>query len=129
MSRLPLDRMELPRVKLWLIGWLQTAVLCLVIIFSFLSSAQAEDLTCRKGESYRRVQLKIVDISSGLPCEVVASSKPAEQRLLWRAEFERGFCAKKLHELIRSLEAEQWQCRPTDFSTIGRQVAGQQPVM
>jgi hypothetical protein len=49
----------------------------------------------------------------GLPCEVILWSAPQDRRRLWRAEFERGFCAEKLKDVVRRLTDAGWRCQPT----------------
>lgn len=90
---------------------------------------QAQDITCVKGDAFRRVQVVIENARRGLPCEVVMWSTPTERRQLWRAEFEHGFCAEKLHVVVTRLTDDQWRCLQTDPPPTKRQPAGLQPVM
>ena len=84
-----------------------------MICLSWLAPALAQDVTCRKGEETRR--LGVVPDRAGveLPCEVVMWSAPGEPRRLWRAEYQRGFCADKLRSLIDKLTDDQWRCTPS----------------
>ena len=75
--------------------------------------AHAQDFTCRKDDASRRLYVVIENAAKGLPCEVMMQSPPAEPQRLWRAEFERGFCAERMRDAVERLTDNQWLCRPT----------------
>lgn len=101
----------------------------LVAIAMVSGSVQAEDITCRKDDAFRRIQLVVEDRQRGLPCVVVLWSTPTERRVLWRAEFQREFCTEKLQAIVQPLTDNQWLCQPTKPSSAKHQPAGRQPVM
>lgn len=108
---------------------LRPAFMTLLLIVAVAGSARAQDMTCRKGDVSHRLQLLTVDDERGLPCEVILWPAPTEPRRLWRAEFERGFCAAKLRRKIERLTDDGWQCRPTDSRRSKHRPAGRQPIM
>lgn len=65
---------------------------------------------CRFGDNIRRVELRIADERTRLPCEVVYW-KRGEPSVLWRAETEAGFCERRAEELVQTLESGGWTCR------------------
>jgi len=92
-------------------------------------SARAQDVTCRKGDAIRRIHVVVENARRGLPCDVVFWSTPTDQRKLWRAEYERGFCAEKLRALVQRLTDDRWLCQPTDHQPAKSKSARPQPVM
>ena len=75
--------------------------------------AWAEETTCRFGENVRRVELRIADERTRLPCEVVYW-KRGEPSVLWRAETEAGYCESRAEELVETLESSGWICGEAD---------------
>ncbi len=91
--------------------------------------AMAQDVTCRKGEESRRVRVVPDQAGTELPCEVVLWSAPNQPRSLWRAEFQQGFCADKLHALVDKLTDNQWRCAPTRSRPVKPKPKGRSPIM
>ncbi len=60
----------------------------------------------------RYLQIEIDDLERGLPCRVVDRPDVATRDVLWRAEYEAGFCERKAAETRHFLESEGWACRP-----------------
>lgn len=100
-----------------------------MICLSWIASAHAQDVTCRKGDAFRRIQVVIENSRTGLPCEVVLWSTPRDQRRIWRAEYERGFCSEKLRGLASRLSKNRWLCQPTDIRPARPSTGRPQPVM
>ncbi|MEZ5934818.1 MAG: hypothetical protein R3F54_23360 [Alphaproteobacteria bacterium] len=96
---------------------------------AFAGPSHAQDITCRNGETFRRVQVVIANPTRGLPCDVILWSTPDDRRRLWRAEFERGFCTEKLQDFVKRLTDARWRCQPTHPPPSERRPAGRQPVM
>ena len=107
---------------------LRFLVVILVVIPADTGTSSAQDITCRNGEAFRRIQVVIEDKGRGVPCDVILWSTPTDRRSVWRAEFERGFCAEKLQDFVDRLTAARWQCQPTP-SPSERWPDGRQPVM
>lgn len=97
---------------------------------SWSDLALAQDITCRKGEESRRVRVMLDQTGKELPCEVVLWSTPGQPpRSLWRAEFQRGFCADKLHAMVDQLTDDQWRCAPTRSRAVKPKPTGRPPTM
>ncbi len=60
----------------------------------------------------RHIEIEVEDLERGLPCRVVDRRSPDSRDILWRAEFEAGFCRQKAEETRHILEARGWACRP-----------------
>lgn len=84
------------------------------LIASWLQPAHAQDVTCQKNDASRRIYVVIENAARGLPCEVLMQSPPAGLQRLWRAEFERGFCSRRLQTIVARLSDNEWRCQPTD---------------
>jgi hypothetical protein len=107
--------MRLGTEKVLSLTSLRSAVVGLAFLIAFwLQPAYAQDVTCQKEDASRRIYVVIENAARGLPCEVIMRSPPAEPQRLWRAEFERGFCAKRLQTIVARLTDNEWRCRPTE---------------
>lgn len=103
---------------------------CLAVIcLSWIASAHAQDITCRKGDAFRRVYVVVENVRTGLPCEVILWSTPRDQRRIWRAEYERGFCTEKLRGFVSRLTKNRWLCQPTNMRPARPSTGRPQPVM
>ncbi|MDH3664064.1 MAG: hypothetical protein OEU92_29295 [Alphaproteobacteria bacterium] len=60
----------------------------------------------------RLVEIEVDDLQSGLPCRVIDRPDAETQNVLWRAEFEQGFCQRKAEETRLVLQDQGWVCRP-----------------
>lgn len=60
----------------------------------------------------RHIEIEVEDLERGLPCRVVDRRTPDARDVLWRAEFEAGFCQQKAEETRLILQAQGWACRP-----------------
>ncbi len=93
-------------------------------------SAKAFDVTCRKGQAVLRIEVVTEDDKRGLPCDVIIWSTPTQQRRLWRAEFEAGFCEAKAQAKVNTLvNDDQWRCHATDPPAPSHGLTGRHPVM
>jgi hypothetical protein len=60
----------------------------------------------------RYLLVEVDNPTVGLPCRVVDRPNPETRNVLWRAEFEVGFCREKALESRAILESQGWACRP-----------------
>jgi len=91
-----------------------SSIIVVLLVFTIIYAAEAQDMTCRYDDLFRRVQVVTDDDRRGLPCSVLLWSSPATQRTAWRAEFERGFCTEKAKDMVERLIDAGWQCNPTE---------------
>jgi hypothetical protein len=74
----------------------------------------------RGDDAIRRVEIAVQDPNGDVPCEVVYwkdTEAPGVRSVLWSAQTDAAFCARKAEELVDKLEAGGWSCTP----------AGEQP--
>lgn len=60
----------------------------------------------------RHIEIEVGDLDSGLPCSVVDRPDASTRNVLWRAQFEQGFCHRKAEETRLILQQQGWACRP-----------------
>ncbi|MEM7043291.1 MAG: hypothetical protein AAF543_10825 [Pseudomonadota bacterium] len=60
----------------------------------------------------RQIEIEVDDPSRGLPCRVIDRPGAGATDVLWRAEFEQGFCERKARETLFVLRTRGWACRP-----------------
>jgi hypothetical protein len=96
---------------------LACAVLTPVLIAA-AGAAVANETRCVRGDdAVRRVAVEAPD--RGVPCEVVYwkdTEAPGVRSVLWSAETDADFCARKAEELVETLAGGGWSC-----STAGEQ--------
>jgi hypothetical protein len=98
---------------------LACAVLAPVLIAAVGTAAANETRCVRGDDAVRRVAVEAQDPDRGVPCEVVYwkdTEAPGVRSVLWSAETDADFCARKAGELVETLEGGGWSC-----STAGEQ--------
>lgn len=60
----------------------------------------------------RLIEIEVDDLDTGLPCSVVDRPDADTRDVLWRAQFEAGFCHRKAEETRLILQDQGWACRP-----------------
>jgi hypothetical protein len=77
-------------------------------------TAAASETRCVRGDdAIRRVEIAAQDQNRGVPCEVVYwkdTERPGVRTVLWSAETDADFCARKAEELVDTLEGGGWSC-------------------
>lgn len=59
----------------------------------------------------RHIEIELDDPANGLPCNVVDWPDDNTRTLLWRAEYDAGFCQRKAKETLSILRSQGWACR------------------
>ena len=62
----------------------------------------------------RHIRLEVDDPGRSLPCRVIDHPGAGAPKVLWRAEFEQGFCERKAEETLFLLRERGWACRALD---------------
>jgi len=77
-------------------------------------SAAASETRCVRGDdTIRRVEIQAQDPNQDAPCEVVYwkdTEEPGVRSVLWTAQTDAGFCARKAEELVDTLKGAGWSC-------------------
>lgn len=89
-----------------------TATATLAIAGCSLVQSPEVDIAAERNLT-RHIEIEVDDLERGLPCNVVDRRTPDARNILWRAEFEEGFCRQKAEETRLVLQAQGWACRPT----------------
>lgn len=105
------------------------STIIILLVFTIVNASEAQDMTCRYDDLFRRVQVVTDDDQRGLPCRVLLWSSPATQRTAWRAEFERDFCTDKAQDMVEHLIDAGWQCGRTETRQPRPRPTGKPPVM
>jgi hypothetical protein len=77
------------------------------------SVRQGEKSLCKIGDVMRRVEVHYYAEDKPVPCEVhyyKDTEEPGEDKVLWRAENEVGFCENKLTAFVGDLTGFGWYC-------------------
>jgi len=96
------------------------AVLTPVMVVLAHTAAASETRCTRGDDAIRRVELAAQDPDGGAPCEVVYwkdTEQPGVRSVLWSAQTDAAFCARKAEELVDTLVDGGWSCA----------MAGEQP--
>jgi hypothetical protein len=84
------------------------------MLMALAGTAAASETRCVRGDdAIRRVEIAAQDQNSGVPCEVVYwkdTERPGVRTVLWSAETDAEFCARKAEELVDTLEGGGWSC-------------------
>ena len=89
------------------------AVLTPVLIVPAGLAAASETRCVRGDDAIRRVAIEVQDPSRDVPCEVVYwkdTEVPGVRTVLWSAQTDAAFCARKAEELVDTLEGGGWSC-------------------
>jgi hypothetical protein len=77
-------------------------------------AAAASETRCVRGDdAVRRVEIAVQDPNHGAPCEVVYwkdTERPGVRTVLWSAQTDADFCARKAEELVVTLKDGGWTC-------------------
>ena len=74
---------------------------------------QGEKSLCKIGDVMRRIEIHYYENDKAVPCEVhyyKDTEEPGEDRILWRAENEVGFCENKMTAFVGYLTGFGWYC-------------------
>jgi hypothetical protein len=74
---------------------------------------QGEKSLCSIGDVMRRVEVHYYENDKPVPCEVhyyKETEEPGEDRVLWRAESETGYCENKMTAFVGELTGFGWFC-------------------
>jgi hypothetical protein len=84
------------------------------MLMALAGTAAASETRCVRGDdAIRRVEVAAQDQDRGAPCEVVYwkdTERPGVRTVLWSAETDADFCARKAEELVDTLEGGGWSC-------------------
>jgi hypothetical protein len=84
------------------------------MVMALAGAAAASETRCVRGDdAIRRVEIAAQDPNRGVPCEVVYwkdTERPGARTVLWSAETDADFCARKAEELVDTLEGGGWSC-------------------
>jgi hypothetical protein len=88
------------------------------VLIASAGAAAANETRCVRGDdAVRRVAVEARDPDRGVPCEVVYwkdTEAPGVRSVLWSAESDADFCARKAEELVETLEGGGWSCSTAD---------------
>jgi hypothetical protein len=96
------------------------AVLTPVMVVLAGTAAASETRCTRGDDAVRRVEIAVQDPNADVPCEVVYwkdTEQPGVRSVLWSAQTDAAFCARKAEELVDTLASGGWSC----------EAAGEQP--
>ena len=96
------------------------AVLTPVMVVLANTAAASETRCMRGDDAIRRVEIAAQDPNGDVPCEVVYwkdTEQPGVRSVLWSAQTDAAFCARKAEELVDTLKSAGWSCA----------MAGEQP--
>ena len=77
------------------------------------SIRQGDKTLCKIGNIMRRVEIQYYEQEKAVPCEVhyyKDTEEPGTDRVLWRAEYETGFCENKMTAFVGKLSGLGWYC-------------------
>jgi hypothetical protein len=84
------------------------------LLIGLAGSAAASETRCVRGDdAIRRVEIATPDPNQNVPCEVVYwkdTEQPGVRSVLWSAQTDAAFCARKAEELVDTLAGGGWSC-------------------
>lgn len=86
-----------------------------------LNLPEVRDQPSSEEDLVRRIEIEIDDLERGLPCKVVHNRlrpRSGTSEIIWRAQFEKGFCHRKANESRLLLESQGWDCQIEHSNTI-----------
>jgi len=89
------------------------AALTPMLIVSAGPAAASETRCVRGDDAIRRVAIEVSEPNRDVPCEVVYwkdTEAPGVRTVLWSAQTDAAFCARKAEELVDTLEGGGWSC-------------------
>jgi hypothetical protein len=100
---------------------LASGALAPIVTMGLIGAAAASDYRCVRGDqAVRRVVVAAEDPVQNVPCEVVYwkdTEQPGVRSVLWSAETDAAFCARKAEELVATLQDGGWSCAPVEGAT------------
>jgi hypothetical protein len=95
-----------------------SAALAPILVVGMIGAAAASEYRCVRGDqSVRRVEVAAEDPVQNVPCEVVYwkdTEQPGVRRVLWSAQTDAAYCARKADELVATLKDGGWSCAPVE---------------
>ena len=76
------------------------------------SLPESQAVTTDRPANERHIEVEVENLETGLPCSVIDRQDHETSDVLWRAQFERGFCRRKAEETRQILQERGWACRP-----------------
>jgi hypothetical protein len=89
------------------------AALTPVLIVLAVPAAASETRCVRGDDAIRRVEIAVQGPNQTVPCEVVYwkdTEQPGVRNVLWTAQTDADYCARKAAELVDTLEGGGWSC-------------------
>ena len=87
---------------------------CLAMLIGIPQAFSQQNIICRKDKSDdRHFVVEIENLDRGVPCSVIDVTNSESPKVMWRAEYERDFCWKKMREVLGRLTAQGWKCVST----------------
>jgi hypothetical protein len=89
------------------------AALTPLLIVSAGPAAASETRCMRGDDAIRRVAIEVPEPNREVPCEVVYwkdTEAPGVRTVLWSAQTDAAFCARKAEELVDTLKGGGWSC-------------------
>lgn len=84
------------------------------LLIGLAGAAAASETRCVRGDdAIRRVEIATPDPNQNVPCEVVYwkdTEQPGVRSVLWTAQTDAAFCARKAEELVDTLAGGGWSC-------------------
>ena len=79
-----------------------------------LNRPEVSDQPSAEADLIRRIEIKVDDLERGFPCTVVhhrLGRRSGTSGIIWRGQFEKGFCHSKANESRLLLESKGWVCQ------------------
>ncbi len=96
-----------------------TLISVLFLALPGFALAQGAETQCTYGDMVRRIVI-MTEPGVSVPCEVhyfKDTEAPGEDRVLWSASQQAGYCEEKAAGLVAKLEGWGWDCGPTEPAT------------
>lgn len=106
---------------------LKVRMLTVLLAIALPGIAVAQDTgkyQCSHGELLRRVEI-VTEPGAEVPCGVhyyKDTEMPGQQQILWTAENDASYCARKASELVTKLEGWGWDCGQSVESGVDEEV-------
>ena len=89
--------------------------LLLLAPFFFLAPAFAlTSMVCKMGKTERKVEIRYPESGKTLPCEVVYVRENGEEKVLYAAKTQAGYCQEKATEFAGGLVERGFACSQAD---------------
>lgn len=77
------------------------------------SITDVNQYACLRESVIRLVYVEYYETAGAPPCGVVYEKSPPEEMskdVLWRSDYEKGFCEERARQLVEDLRAGGWKC-------------------